>query len=418
MKAICPISGIPFRTFDSLPIRVSYPHPIFSLTYDQLIHFLEILKEQDNEIIKNITLEQQQNYTFLDEFAISKRISDITTEALQEKNWNNPVFKLHQSKHLTLLAFMRLAKLLENEQGYAAVPNPQILSAYFWRGVELFVWANSIRSPFLLELLPKYRVSKHNTDMGNFREYLTILEEVKNDISHKYRSITEENKLRMMEHALAILASRRNVYKKELTKGNNKLAANWALMITRPPKDMYAFWYAILSSPSLQITFEGVEVDDKMVPVYASDLRELKDFLEDNLLGPRGEDKSEKETHIDDSEHYFVARQTVLGIVRKHIAILEQGTAGYQIINVALGSEILSATDDQLNEKAIIAGLPSKPLFVDYVGKSKMEFMKAMARWRLKIKKELIDLSNMNIIESIPVNTEGKKDGGINYEIL
>jgi hypothetical protein len=414
MKAVCPISGIPFRTYDSLPVKVSYIHPIFSLTYEQLVYLLDIIKDQDLEIIKSITSHTEENYQFMDSTILAKRVNNSVTEAIQEGNYHNPVFKLHQTKALTMLAFMKLSKLLENEDGYIARPSPSTVSAYFWQATELFIWAASIRNPYMIEALPKYRISKHNEDMGNFSEYINILSGVKQDLSNRYRSMADENKLRSMEHALAILSKRRDIYKQELTKGNNKLAAHWALMITRPPKEIKDFWFAILSSPSLQITFEGVEVNNKMEPVYKSDLNELREFLEDNLIGPRGVDKSEKATHDDDNEHYFIARQTVLSIVRKHIAILEQGTAGYQIINVALGCEILSATDDELHEKAIQAGLEGKPLLTDYSSQGKIGFMKAMARWRLSTKQELITLSNMN---EPPKHEEGKK-GGINYEIL
>jgi hypothetical protein len=417
MKAVCPISGIPFRTYDSLPVKVSYVHPIFSLTYDQLIYLLDIIREQDEELVKSITTQTRDNYDFMDNITLAKKLTDLALEAISERNYNNPVFKLYQTKSLTMLAFMKLANLLENEEGYNARPTPSLVSAYFWQATELFIWANTIRNPYMIELLPKYRVSKHNEDMGNFREYINILTDVKNDISRKYRSMSEESKLKSMEYALSILSKRRNVYNIELTKGNNKLAAQWALMITRPPKDMYDFWFAILSSPSMQITFEGVNVNGKMEIVHASDLRELKDFLEDNLIGPRGNDKSEKATHEDDSEHYFVARQTVLGIVRKHITILEQGTSSYQIINVALGSEILSATDDILHEKAIEAGLTGKPSFVDYTSLGKMAFMKAMAKWRLSTRQSLLDLANMTIDGK--VEEEVKQEKGVkNYEIL
>lgn len=416
MKAVCPISGIPFRTYDSLPVKVAYQHPIFSLSYDQLIYLLDIIREQDEETLNSLVTLKDTNYEFIDKITIPKKMSNIAMEAIQEKNWTNPVFKLYQTKHLTMLAFMKLANLLENEEGYIARPSPNIVEAYFWPSIELFVWANATPRQFLIEFLPKYRVSKHNEDMGNFSEYLNILAEVKANVGDRYRTRSQENQIISMQRALSILSKRRDVYKQALTNGNNKLAAQWALMITRPPKDMYEFWYAILSSPSLQITFEGVKIKDKMEMVTAGDLRELKDFLEDNLIGPRGNEKSDKQKHDDDSEHYFVARQTVLSIVRRHISILEQGTAGYQIVNAALGADILSSTDDQLDEKAAIAGLDRKPSFVDYTGQGRFAFIRAMARWRVITKQALIELSNMTV-EGIPTEKNNAK-GEPNYEIL
>lgn len=416
MKAVCPISGIPFRTFDSLPVKVAYPHPIFSLTYDQLIYLLDIIREQDNEAIKLVVETTEVQYEFIDKLTLPKKLTNIAIEAIQEKNWKNPVFKLYQTKHLTMLAFMKMAQLLENEEGYIARPSPALTEAYFWTSIELFVWAIATPRQFLIEFLPKYKVSRHNEDMGNFGEYLSILKDVKNEIGERYRSRSQETQIVSMQRALSILSKRRDIYKQALTSGSNRLAAQWALMITRPPKQMYDFWFAILSSNSMQITFEGVKIKDKMEVVTAGDLRELKDFLEDNLIGPRGNEKSDKKTHEDDGEHYFVARQTVLGIVRRHIAILEQGTAGYQIVNMALGADILSSTDDQLDEKAIEAGLDRKPTLGQYPPNKRTEFIRATARWRLTTKAALIELSNMSVGGKVEEDiTNGK---GPNYEIL
>jgi hypothetical protein len=41
MKAICPISGVPFRTYDSLPLTWACNHPIFSIPFDRLVSSLE-----------------------------------------------------------------------------------------------------------------------------------------------------------------------------------------------------------------------------------------------------------------------------------------------------------------------------------------------------------------------------------------
>lgn len=413
MRAICPISGIPFRTYDSLPVKVAYPHPIFSLTYDQLIYLLDIIKDQEQQQIEKFTDIQDKDYEFVSDFSIGNKMTSEMIQAIQERNWTNPVFKLYQTKHLTMLAFMKLACLLENEEGYVAIPNPHITEAYFWLASELFIWACAIRNPQTMDMLPKYKVSKHNEDMGNFKEYLNILADVKQSIGERYRTREDDRRIDSMQKALTILSMRRNIQNIALTKGSNKLAAQWALMVTRPPKDLYKFWFAILSSPSTQITFEGVKVDDKYEIVTPGDLRELKDFLEDNLIGPRGDEKSIQNKHQDDSEYYFVSRQTVLGIIRKHIAILEQGTAGYQIVNAALGAEILSSTDDQLHDKAINAGLKGRPMFGDYP--TKIGLIKAMATWRLNTKQLLLDLANMSVDGK--VESEVKKEGA-KYEIL
>lgn len=384
MKAICPVSGIPFRTYDSLTLQVACEHPIFSIPFDSLVLLLEDIRIQEEDQIKNISDETLALQEEVKTLATIKDLTNITVAAIHERNWRNPVFKLYQTKHLTMLALMKHAELLENENGYAARPSPNIIDAYFWHGSELFIWASTIKNPALRKL-PKYRISRQNEDMGNLSEYLDLLDSAKDSIGKRFRTITEENKLRTMEQALSILSKRRDAYKLNLTAGNNHLAARWALTITRCPKDIYPFWYAILSSPSTKITFEGVKIDETMQIVTQGDLRELRDFLEDNLIGPRGEPKK---VHLDDSEYYFMARQTVLNIVRKHIAILEQGTSSYRIVNTVIGDEVLSASDDVLEKKGLELGLNPKPALMDYP--KKIDFIRAIAAWRNETKEKLL----------------------------
>lgn len=405
MKIICPISGVPFRTYDSLTLSLAVEHPIFTVPFEQIILLLDPIREQEEAQLRNLG----QNFNVTEYNAtIEASIKDLTNtavEAIHEKNWRNPVFKLYQTKQLVMLALMKLADLLENERGYVAKPAPSIIDAYFWNASELFIWANTIRNPNMLGSLPKYRISKHNENLDNFPEYLQILQETKDSIGARYRAYSEENKLRTMERALAILSKRREAYKVELTSGRNTIAARWALTITRCPKDIFPFWYAILSSTSIKILFDGVKVEDTWQSVTAGDLRELRDYLEDNLIGPRGENK---QTHIDDSEYYFMARQMVLNIIRKHIAILEQGTSSYKIVNAALGADILNANDDSLEKKGLVVGLDPKPTFADY--KTKIDFIQAMAKWRHETKTKLLEISN-----KVPSAT---KESRSSYEIL
>ncbi len=391
MKAICPISGVPFRTYDSLPISWAVNHPIFSIPFEALVTLLEDIRFQEEQELKNLNPETQHQKDELNTILNSQRLANLALEAIHEKNWRNPAFKLFQTKHLVMLAFMHMAELLETEHGYCARPSPQIIEAYFWRATELFVWANTISNPQTKNLLPHYRISQQNENMGNFIEYLEILEGIKTSIGMRFRSISEERKLEALEKAITILARRREILHKDLSNTDNKLAAKWALTMTRAPKDIHDFWFAILSSSSMKITFEGVKVNDKWEIVTEGDLRELRDFLEDNLIGPKGE---HKEYHRDDSEYYFTARQVVLNIVRRHIAILEQGTSSYKIVNVALGDTILSSSDDSLETQAITHGLPQKPNFADFTGQNKIQFIKAMARWRHSTKTALLELAN------------------------
>jgi hypothetical protein len=240
---------------------------------------------------------------------------------------------------------------------------------------------------------------------------LEILENVKDNIGQRYRSITEEKQLEQMERAISILARRRAILKQEFSNSTNYIAAKWALTMARCPKDIYPFWYGILSSTSTKITFEGVRIGDKWEIVTAGDLRELRDFLEDNLIGPQGE---HKEYHRDDAEYYFEARQAVLGIVRRHISILESGLTSYKIVNVALGDEILSASDDALEKKAIEIGMPAKPNFAEFTGQSKIMYIKAMAAWRHNTKTEILRKLQANVSDRDKDDKERTKT----YEIL
>lgn len=407
MKAICPISGVPFRTYDSLPIAWAVNHPIFSIPFEALVGLLEDIRAQEEQEIKNLNPETQHQKDELNVILNSQKLANLALEAIHEKNWRNPAFKLFQTKHLVMLAFMHMAELLETEHGYCARPSPQIIEAYFWRASELFVWANTISNPQTKGLLPHYRISQQNENMGNFVEYLEILEEVKTSIGMRYRSISEERKLEALEKAITILSRRREILHKDLSNASNTLAAKWALTMTRAPKDLYDFWFGILASSSMKITFEGVKIKDKWEIVTEGDLRELRDFLEDNLIGPKGE---HKEYHRDDSEYYFTARQVVLNIVRRHIAILEQGTSSYKIVNVALGDAILNSSDDSLEQQAILKGLSSKPNFADFAGQNKIQFIKAMARWRHTTKTALLELSNQVPSESTEVKDKEKTD--------
>ena len=407
MKVICPYSGVPFRTYDSLRTRAAIPHPVFSIPFESLCLLLEDIREQEEQELAKVSenLENQVTGSKDLESLASKSLTDSTIEAIHEKNWRNPVFKLYQTKHLVMLSFMKHAELLINENGYAARPAPKIIDAYFWQACEVFVWAAGLRNPALIERLPKYRVSKQNEDMSNFSDYLDLLDSAKSSIGARYRSITEENKLRAMEQGLAILTKRRTALNREVTSGTNHLAARWALTITRCPKDIYEFWYGILASKPVNIIFSGVHVGDQVQNVTIGDLRELRDWLEDNLIGPRGEDKKTSVPTMDDSEYYFIARQTVLNIVRRHIAVIEQGTTSYKIVNAAMGEQIAAASDDQLEKLALERGLDPKP---ELIGLSKIDAIRSLAGWRLRTKQALGAMAP----------PESKQSKGSEYEIL
>jgi len=391
MKVICPISGVPFRTYDSLPISLAVNHPVFSVPFEALVMLLEDIRQQEQTELTNLNPETQKQKDELNTVLNSQRLANLALEAIHEKNWRNPAFKLFQTKHLVMLAFMYHAELLECEHGYCARPSPQIIEAYFWRASELFIWANLLLNPQTVGLLPHYRISQQNENMENFVEYLEILEETKNSVGARYRSVSEERKLESWERAITILSRRREILHQDLSNATNTLAAKWALTMARAPKNLYEFWLQILASSSMKITFEGVQVNGKWEIVTEGDLRELRDFLEDNLIGPKGE---YKEYHRDDSEYYFTARQVVLNIVRRHIAILEQGTSSYKIVNVALGDTILNSSDDGLEKQALNKGLPGKPNFAEFTGQPRIQFIKAMARWRHSTKTILLEMSN------------------------
>lgn len=411
MKAICPITGVPFRTFDSLNLTWTVNHPIFSVSYIKLISILEDIRQQETELILNWDKNTSNLKQEVDQAASIKDLTNAANLAIHEHNWKNPAFRLYQTKHLVLLAFMMHADLLDVKEGYAARPKPKIIDSHFWSGIELFSWACTLNNEQLKNRLPRYRISEDNEEMANLPEYIEIFAKVKEAIGSKYRSFSTERKLAAWEQAIAILSRRRSVLKEKLSTSHNPLAAKWALTITNTPKEYWDFWYAILSSPSTKITFEGVKVGDKIEAVTAGDLRELYDWLDDNLIRPKGEIG---EYHRDDSEFYFISRQTVLDIIRTHILILEQGTSSYRIVNAAIGDEIVSMSDDILEKKAIEHGLDGKPAFVLYP--SKIGLIKAMAAWRTKTKHKLLEItqSKDKNIETTPYSKEEKGK----YEIL
>lgn len=407
MKAICPISGIPFRTFDSLPITYAVNHPIFSVDFYSLTMLLDEIRKQEEDLLLNWN---KDSADLKKEAAAAASTKDLTTAAnlaIHEHNWKNPAFRLYQTKHLTMLAFMKQADLIEVQNGYACRPKPQIIDSHFWSATELFTWVCTLSNPQLQRGIPHYRVSKDNEGMENLPEYLEEIDKIKTHIGSKYRSHSTEKKLAAWEMAIAILTRRREVLKQKLSTTDNPLVAKWALTITNCPKQYWDFWYGILSSKSTKITFEGVRIDNKWEVVTAGDLRELYDWLDDNLARPKGD---VNEYHRDDSEFYFIARQTALDIVRTHILILEQGTSSYRIVNAALGDRILSASDDQLEIKAIEKGLEKKPMFTAFT--TKVALIRAMAAWRTNTRNKLLQLAEASDPQSKDKEEKGK------YEIL
>lgn len=417
MKAICPISGVPFRTYDSLPITIGYHHPIFSLSYHELIQLLEYVRDLEEVELVRLTEaainQNKETYQDLETVSLAKSFSTLTIEAIHEKNYKNPTFKLYQTKQLVLLAFMRHAGLLEVERGYVARPKPKVIEAFFWQGVDLFAWVGTVSHPNILASLPHYKVSQQNQNMANFETYLDVLEEAKDGINSRYRSIQDDRKTTALAKAITLLNQRRAVYNKELTKGSNHLAAKWALLVTRPPESIVPFWYGILSSSSIKLTFEGVKIGEKWEAVTYNDLLELRDWMLDNLMEPRGE---VKQTHLDDSEYYFMARKCVLDIIKRHITIIEQGTASFNIINAVYGNELQSLSDDKLELRAIEAGLPGKPDLSALAGK-KIEALKAMAKWRIFTKQELIAIDATGETPKV-TETKSIDKKEPNYEII
>lgn len=388
MKAICPISGVPFRTYDSLPIQWAVNHPIFSIPFEQLVLLLEDIRTQEQEQIASWDQNSADNKRKVKEAAGLKDLTNAANIAIHEHNWKNPAFKLYQTKHLVMLAFMNHADLILVEKGYCARPKPEIIDSHFWSAVELFSWACTLLNPQLRDGIPKYKISNLTERMENFPEYLEEVNKIKENIGNRYRSASTERKLAAWEQAIAILTRRREVLKTTLSTSTNNIAARWALTITNCPKQYWDFWYAILSSSSTKVTFEGVKIGDKWEAVTAGDLRELYDFLDDNLVRPKGEIG---EYHRDDSEFYFISRQVVLDTCRRHILILDQGASSYQIVNSAMGDQILSASDDALEIKAIEYSLPDRPSFSNYP--NKIGFIKALALWRHTTKNKLLELT-------------------------
>jgi hypothetical protein len=387
MKAICPISGVPFRTYDSLALQWACDHPIFAIPYEQLVLLLEDIRIQENQLLEQTNKDSASQREYVAEAAQIRDLTSAANMAIHEKNWTNPAFKLYQTKHLIMLAFMKQADLLDVEKGYAARPKPQIIDSHFWRATELFSWACTLSNEALKSRLPRYRISKDTEGMGNLPEYIEVFDKVKHTIGSRFRDASTERKLAAWEMAISILTRRRDTLKERLSTSHNPLAAKWALTITSAPKRYWDFWYAILSSPSTKITFEGVRVGDRIEAVTAGDLRELYDWLDDNLIRPKGE---VGEYHRDDSEFYFIARQTVLDIVRTHISILEQGTSSFRIVNAIIGDEVVSWNDDKLEQEALKNNLMPKPAVLLYP--KKLDFIRALAAWRNETKTKILEI--------------------------
>lgn len=413
MKALCPITGIPFRTYDSLRIMeegrdVPWPvdHPVFSIPYDRLIMLLDDIRLQEEEMLNSYSKDAAILREYVNQAAAIKDLTNAANMAIHEKNWTNPAFKLYQTKHLVMLAFMKQAELLDVEKGYAARPKPQIIDSHFWHATEMFSWACTLSTEALRNRLPRYRVSRDNEGMDNIAEYLEIFNNVKTSIGNKFRDASTERKLAAWEMAISILTRRRDTLREKLSTSHNPLAAKWALTITNAPKQYWDFWYGILSSPSTKITFEGVRVGDRIEAVTRGDLQELYDHLDDNLVRPKGDVGT---YHRDDSEFYFIARQTVLDIIRSHILTLDQGTSSYKIVNVAIGDEVLSMADDKLETEVVKIGHDPKPNFALYP--KRIDLLRAMAAWRTSAKNTLLEHKQGPEVKLTP-EEKGK------YEIL
>src|SRR6266404_485495 len=182
MKAICPISGVPFRTYDSLSINWACNHPIFSIPFQQLVLLLEDIRIQEEELVLNWNKGSSDQKQAVSDAASLKDLTNSANIAIHEHNWKNPAFRLYQTKHLVMLAFMVHANLLDVETGYAARPKPQIIDSHFWSATELFSWACTLSNPQLRRGLPQYRVSRDNEAMENLPEYLEEVNKIKEHI--------------------------------------------------------------------------------------------------------------------------------------------------------------------------------------------------------------------------------------------
>src|SRR5438094_646032 len=100
MKAICPISGVPFRTFDSLPLQWAVNHPVFSIPYHQLVILLEDIRKQEEEILASWNKDSSELKKQAAEAARLRDLTNAANLAIHEHNWKNPAFRLYQTKHL------------------------------------------------------------------------------------------------------------------------------------------------------------------------------------------------------------------------------------------------------------------------------------------------------------------------------
>ena len=136
MKAICPISGVPFRTYDSLALQWAVDHPIFSIPYEQLVLLLDDIRIQEQDMLEKTNKDAASQREYVAEAAQVRDLTNAANMAIHEKNWTNPAFRLYQTKHLVMLAFMKLADLLDVEKGYAARPKPEVIDSHFWHATE------------------------------------------------------------------------------------------------------------------------------------------------------------------------------------------------------------------------------------------------------------------------------------------
>jgi len=424
MKILCSISGTPWTSNDMLPFKLEMPHPIFNLPFSDLVKALDYVRTEEERVLRKlrdeVAKESQENpfepsgaesikdikqnhastvlaqlnehasslEGYAEEMLSNDALVLLTLEAMKGKEYKHPAFQHFTTKKLVFLAWFKHSGLLSIDPGAYARPRPEVLDAYFWPAIKLFMWASNIQAEYLKERLPLYKISKHNQNLnlGNLGFYLDELDIARRDIGAKFRSKMIEDKLENYEQAIALLVSRRVGEDKDIWQGNNKLVAKWVLMSTNVPKSIAPYWYGLLSIPPEKLRYGGVPIlgatkdEPKYTPVRLADVKELRDHLYDNLLEPSNAEGMLLET----SSYYFTSAGLAMKLVNRAIDYFESERSQFEMLNESVDAPLVQTNDLALEQFANANGLSTKPLFTAFV--TKLDYYIAMAKWRIAMR--------------------------------
>ena len=375
MKLFCPISGVPFYTLDKLPLQYTIEHPIFSIPFEGLMYALKDTEHQENKFI------QDAPDGIANENASLAFIAQLANQARNDKAYREPAFQLYTAKKLLFLAFFKECGLLEVEEGCYCKINPRVLYANYAKAIELFIWAEGFTPRIAIAKLPRFKISKQTEQMDNLNDYLTLLQESRDD-THKLHSLTEERILDKLEQAIAILSINRNVQQQMPWEGRNRIVAKWALLQTGAPANIYDFWFAILSKQPETYHLAGINVNGERLPVSMNDLKELQGYMLENLI-----------TDTQDGSYYYDSMTLTFSIIEHAIQYFYQQDAQFKIIDPNTGREQIAASVKDIEAFAKSETGKVLPEPVPNMFATTIQYKVALAKWRIEMRKKMTELS-------------------------